>query len=148
MFATVANMNFLYELKEFEGLFSSVLTVIDASLGNFQFNIFSQVKDEGMQLFGQIMTMIIVISFNMLLLNLIIAILANTYNMFDLRATGLYLSKILNTRGELIYDENYGSFLASLPPINVIQIPFLPVVLGLRRGHPLLIKINNWVMVT
>jgi hypothetical protein len=64
--------------------------------------------------------MLIVIVFNMLLLNLIVAILANTYNMFDLRATGLYLSKILNTRGELLYEDNYGAFLAALPPINVI----------------------------
>jgi len=148
MFATVGNMNFLYELKEFDGLFASVLTVIDASLGNFQFNIFDEVRDEGMQLFGQIMIMIIVISFNMLLLNLIIAILANTYNMFDLRATGLYLSKILNTRGELIYDENYGSFLAAIPPINIIQLPFIPIALSLRKGHPLLLKVNNWVMMT
>jgi len=35
MFATVGNMNFMYKLKEFDGLFASVLTVIDASLGNF-----------------------------------------------------------------------------------------------------------------
>ena len=148
MFATIGNMNFIYELKEYEGLFASVLTVIDASPGNFQFNIFEGVQDEGMQLFGQILTMIIVITFNMLLFNLIIAILANTYDMFDLRATGLYLSKILHTRGELIYDENYGSFLAALPPINVIQVPFIPVALSLRKGHPLLLKINNLVMVS
>ena len=64
--------------------------------------------------------MLVVIVFNMILLNLIIAILANTYNMFDLRSTGLYLSKILNTRGELLYDENYGAFLAALPPTNMI----------------------------
>lgn len=66
------------------------------------------------------MIVMIVISFNLLLLNLIIAILANTYNLFDLRSNGLYLSKILNTRGELLYDENYGGFLASVPPLNVI----------------------------
>jgi len=56
----------------------------------------------------------------MLLLNLIIAILANTYNLFDLRSTGLYLSEILNKRDELLYDESYGSFLAAIPPINSI----------------------------
>jgi len=56
----------------------------------------------------------------MLLLNLIIAILANTYNQFDLRSNGLYLSKILNTRGELLYDDNYGCFFAGVPPINIV----------------------------
>ena len=62
----------------------------------------------------------IVITFNMLLLNLIVAILANTYNIYDLRSSGLYLSKILNTRGELLYEDNYVAFLAGIPPFNMI----------------------------
>ena len=101
-------------------MFESFLTITDASLGNFNFDIFETVNDEGMRLFGQFLILICVICFNLLLLNLIVAILANTYNLFDLRSTGLYLSKILNTRGELLYEENYGGFLAATPPINVI----------------------------
>jgi len=62
----------------------------------------------------------IVIVFNITLLNLIIAILANTYQMFDDRSNGLFLSKILSTRDELTYDESYGCFLAAPPPINAI----------------------------
>jgi hypothetical protein len=83
--------------------------------------------------------MFVVVTFNMLLLNLIIAILANTYSMFDLRAIGLYLSKILNTRGELLFDENYGGFLAALPPFNIIVIPAIPPALAIRNGHPVLV---------
>ena len=94
------------------------------------------------------MIVFIVISFNLLLLNLIIAILANTYNLFDLRSTGLYLSKILNTRGELLYEENYGAYLAAVPPLNVIQVPFIPIALIMRKGHPTLKKINYFVMQT
>ena len=120
MFALVANLNFIYTVPAFEGLFESSLTVIDASLGNFDFKIFETVHDGGMALFGEFLVCMIVISFNMLLLNLMIAILANTYNMFDLRSNGLYLSKILNTRGELLYDDSYGAFLAGIPPINVV----------------------------
>ena len=88
--------------------------------------------------------MLCVICFNLLLLNLIVAILANTYNLFDLRATGLYLSKILNTRGELLYEENYGGFLAATPPINALQLPFIIPAVVLRKGTPMLIKINNF----
>ena len=54
-----------------------------------------------MELFGEFLLLSIVLSFNMLLLNFIVAILANTYNIYDLRSSGLYLSKILNTRAEL-----------------------------------------------
>jgi hypothetical protein len=79
-------------------------------------------------------------------LNLIIAILANTYNIFDTRSNGLFLSKILASRDELIYDENYGSFLCAMPPLNAIQIPFVPAALWIRKGVPILEKINSFVM--
>lgn len=79
-------------------------------------------------------------------MNLIISILANTYNIFDMRSNGLYLSKILSTRDDLAYDECYGAFLSSMPPINAIQIPFLPASIALPYGHPLLVQMNNFVM--
>jgi hypothetical protein len=63
---------------------------------------------------------------------MLIAVLANTYAEFDSKSNGLYLSMILMQRDELIYDESYGAFLAAIPPINIIQIPVLPLALVLR----------------
>ena len=40
MFAIVGNINFLYDLEKFEGFFDSILTVIDASVGNFDIAMF------------------------------------------------------------------------------------------------------------
>ena len=34
MFSTIANMNFLYHVPEYEGMFNSIMTIVDASLGN------------------------------------------------------------------------------------------------------------------
>jgi hypothetical protein len=48
MFSVIANMNFLYTLKEFEGIIESILTILDASLGNFNFEIFYTINDPGM----------------------------------------------------------------------------------------------------
>jgi len=90
--------------------------------------------------------MVMVVAFNILLINLIIAILANTYNIFDERSKGLYLSKILSTRDELGYDEFLGAFLTSIPPINAIQIPFIPICVFLRYGDPMLAKVNETLM--
>jgi hypothetical protein len=104
------------------------------------------VQDSGMRLFGQLFIIVNVIVFNILLLNLIIAILANTYNLFDLRSSGLFLSEILNKRDELLYDESYGAFLAAIPPINAIQFPMIPAAVLLRKGHPMLIMINDYIM--
>jgi len=41
MFAIVGNVNFLQDLVEYRTFFDSILTVIDASLGNYSFEIFS-----------------------------------------------------------------------------------------------------------
>ena len=55
--------------------------------------------------------MITVIIFTILILNLIIAILSNTYNINDPFSRALYLSKILASRDLLMYDMHYGSYL-------------------------------------
>jgi len=78
-----------------------VLTIIDTSIGNYDFTWFDSVNDPTMQVVGKLLLVIVVIVFNLTLLNLIIAILANTYNMFDTSSAGLYLSKIVSTRDEL-----------------------------------------------
>ena len=138
-FALIGNINFMYELKDFENIFTSSLTVINASIGNFDFEIFEEVNDPTMKLFGQIFMLVVIICFNLILLNLIIAILGNTYNMYDQKSNGLYLTEILSKRDELIYDENYGAFLTSIPPINSIVLPFLPFGLFLRQDSDILL---------
>lgn len=137
MFAIVGNINFLFDLKEYQDFFSSILTVIDASLGNYTFVVFEEnVKRSDLQSIGLIFTICIVLCFNIIVLNLIIAILANTYAIFDNKSNGLYLSKILMSRDEMIYDDCYGSFLSAMPPFNFVQLPVLPIAASLRYKHP------------
>jgi len=76
------------------------------------------------------------------MMNFIIAILANTYNIFDNKSNGLYLSKILSSRDEMLYDESYGCFLTHFPPINLIQLPAIPFGMFLRQKHPFMIELN------
>ena len=132
MFGIVGNLNFIYDLPEFEGMFESLLTVIDASLGNYDITIFERVPNENMAFVGKIYMISVIVMFNILLMNLIIAILANTYSNFESGSTGLYLSKILSTRDEVEYDENYGAFLSAMPPINVLQLPFIVPAMSMR----------------
>ena len=40
MFTTIANLNFVYDLEQFEGILISFLTITDASVGNFDFTMF------------------------------------------------------------------------------------------------------------
>lgn len=127
MFAIIGNLNFLLELSEYKGIFESLITVLDASIGNYDFTLFDQIEgNDFLVILGNIFVICVVITFNILILNLIIAILANTYNIYDEKSSGLYLSKILNTRDDMSFDENYGALLLTMTPLNVIVLPYVP----------------------
>jgi hypothetical protein len=81
MFALVGNFNFIFDLHdEYGGLFESALTVLDTSVGNYDFALFNKITDnETLRVFGNVYVITIVITFNILILNLIIAMLSNTY---------------------------------------------------------------------
>ena len=78
MFAVIGNVNFVYSLLGFDGMFPSMLTVLEASIGNYSFKDFDEL-DDNFQTFGDMFYIGIVVTFNILILNLIIAILSNTY---------------------------------------------------------------------
>lgn len=144
MFAIIGNINFLFDLKEYHGLFESCLTVLDASIGNYDFNLYNSIEGkEFLQVFGDFYIIAIVVTFNILILNLIIAILSNTYNLFDTKSTGLYLSKILQARDDMQFDENYGALLLCMAPLNCIVLPFVPQALFMKPTP----RMNSFVMI-
>jgi hypothetical protein len=165
-FALVGNINFVSESNKFETFTEAILTVVDASLGNFNFSLKDAQKSEdnvaegtdvddksGVSITSSFQTNLYivwvilgVVIFNMILINLIIAILANTYNIFDQRSSGLYLSKILMSRDEMTFEDNFGAFLCALPPLNLVQLPFLPMALAMRDNDENLLKLNHYVM--
>jgi hypothetical protein len=126
MFAIIGGVNFVFEINDFQGLFKSCLHVLDTSIGNYDFKIYETIDSYWLTIFGQCYTIAVVVTFNILVLNLIIAILSNTYQMFDTKSSGLFLSKILQSRDEMRFDENYGSFLLTMTPLNCIVLPFVP----------------------
>jgi len=83
-----------------------------------------------------------VVIFPILIMNLIIAILSNTYNEQESQSNGLYLARILSIRDELSFDENYSSFLTAMSPINALIVPLVPFGV-LLNPSPIL---NNYTM--
>ena len=147
VFSIVGNINFRTDLpKQYEDYFTSLLTVIDYSIGNFDFKKFHTVKHEDKRVMGQAYTTVVVFMFEFMILNVIIAALANTYSIFDECSRGLYLSEILMTRDTLNYDDFCGAFLFKVPLISLVQLPFVPVALSLPYGSPQLRTLNNVVM--
>ena len=64
MFTLLGNINFLVYLEEYEGFLNSLITVIDASIGNYDFKTFESItEEEFFKYTGQIYMMVVVISF-------------------------------------------------------------------------------------
>lgn len=100
MFSILGNLNFV-NASSFGTLFDATMTMMDASMGNFDFGIWDEIEDPIQHNVGKVYLVIAVVLFAVLILNLIIAILSNTYNIFDPMSNGLFLSKILQTRDEM-----------------------------------------------
>lgn len=85
MFTLIGNINFVLYCEEFSGLFASLATILDAALGNFGFDPFDPLTEDHPRLknAGIIYIFAAVLIFTILILNLIIAILSNTYNLFQ-----------------------------------------------------------------
>ena len=66
---------------------------------------------------------------NILALNLLIAILTNTFQELSVRTNILFLSEILKLRTILEYDEDYGALVSTFPPWNVFVLPSIPFYL-------------------
>jgi len=144
MFAVVGLIMFIPELPQYATMFESAMAVLDASIGNFNFDEFRGINNNDFLVgFGSIYTIIIVVVFNILILNLLIAILANTYQMFNTKATGLYLSKILISRSEMMFDSSYGSFLLTLIPINFFMVPLVPFAMCCKPSE----KVNRILII-
>ena len=101
MFVCVGNLNFLFYCADLSTPFDSFITMVDGSMGNYDFGVFDEIDDPIIKDTGKAFLMLSIVIFTILILNLIIAILSNTYNIFDPKSNGLYLSKILATRDEL-----------------------------------------------
>ena len=101
MFVALGNLNFLFYVEDLSTPFKSFITMVDGSMGNYDFGIFEDIEDPIIVNAGKGFLMLSIVIFTILILNLIIAILSNTYNVFDPKSNGLYLSKILATRDEL-----------------------------------------------
>ena len=130
MFALIGLINFNTDLQQYRSLFEAFMTVLDISVGNYDFNDFLTLKLKAFTArLGTLYTMLILVVFQILMLNLIIAVLSNTYHRFNTKARGLYLSKILEERNSTFYDLHYGSFLIALVPMNFLMIPLIPFAL-------------------
>jgi len=52
MFTIIGNLNFVFVCQEYSTLFGSFITILDSSMGNYDFGIFDNIDDGGKRAFG------------------------------------------------------------------------------------------------
>ena len=69
----------------------------------------------------------------MLLLNLLIAILSNTYTEFQPKSQALYYLEMAKLNNTKRWDQNYGALISAVPYFDLFLLPFIPFYIFLRK---------------
>ena len=94
---------------------------------------------------GLIYTSVFLIINGVIILNLIIAILASTYEEYVQFKRGLYYDNIVAAIPRFTYDENYGSMTCALGPFSAIQFLLTPFYICLKKGSAALKTLNSFL---
>ena len=76
--------------------------------------------------YGQIFIIFIVIANSIIMLNFIIAILADTYSKYSSQSLGLYYDGIIQRIPVYEDDSRYGGLIIGSPPFNVAAVVLVP----------------------
>ncbi len=113
-FAMVASIYLPYSIVEHRALYRSLVTLFQTSIGVFDINLMNS------EMKAEIFTFIYVIVFNILLLNLLIAILTQVYTTISDEADTLYVNDIVVLQALYSPHEEYSSIIDAFPPLNFV----------------------------
>ena len=105
------------------------LYLFSASLGNFDFSLFTQDQTYIRKEYGWIYLILFLIITSIVLINFLIAILSNKYSEMQGKRKILYNKKILEIKQVQTDDKYYSCLISSFVPLNVLMIPFVPFII-------------------
>ena len=111
----------------FENLFESLRTYLNASLGDFDLEQYDEMEG-WKKYFGIGLHVMVLFSFMILLINLLIAIMSDTYALMAEVRTGLFWSSVINEMPKLKYSKLYSSlniFPFFFGWLSMLAMPFL-----------------------
>jgi hypothetical protein len=130
------------KLKEFSNLYNVGLLIFDFSMGNWDLMIFKPLGDKAWV--GESFTVVLLIINGIMLLNLIIAIMANTYEDLKKNSFGLYYDGVIEAMPVFKNDRRYGALIATVPPFNLLVVFFMPFFIGCQ-DEKLLEYVNDFL---
>jgi hypothetical protein len=124
VFAQVFTLLFKDTDNDFNSFFSSWVTLYQFSFGVTNFQGFSSMK-----IFGYILTMIYITITNLILLNLIIAIVNNLYSFFKEKADAENRSVLVISYERIKWHDEYGLLILLPAPFNLFTSFFIFILL-------------------
>lgn len=95
-----------------------------------------------MQAFGTFFLLVVVIFNLVVILNLVIAIMASTYNGYKSYTNGLYLQSLVQKLALYRPDKRYDALMCAYPPFNLLLLVLSPIVLLFDKESPVLVAYN------
>lgn len=105
MFAIIGHINFGITLEEFKTIWVSLMNVLKISIGVYEFGMYQEYVDQGISVPSSKIVMLDVYIFviasicKILILNQAIAFISSAYTSYTQNAHGIYLAKIIKSRG-------------------------------------------------
>lgn len=125
VFACIGNILFI-EVKGYENFWYVMIIFFQQSLGVFNFSDFSQMTLIN-PYFAQVFQLFQIVLNMILFVNLVIAILSETYIRLSEQKLGLFYDGVIEVIHAYKYKKYYGALIAAGPPFNLLVFPFLPL---------------------
>lgn len=133
------------ELKEFDGFANVLILFFGSALGEWNLAFYDSLSLGS--LFGRTFHMVFILINMVLFVNLVIAILSDTFARLSTQRLGLYYDGVIEVIPAYKYKKFYGALIAACPPFNLLVLPFLPFFMytkhkkNVRRLNNALVKL-------
>lgn len=119
------------------------MVIFEAGMGAWALKIYNDVRLGST--FGQLYHIIVVMINMVLMLNLVIAILSETYARLASQKLGLYYDGIIASIPAYKFDKRYGIFIMLPAPFSLILLPLMPVFACIKDKKKL-VKLNKFLV--
>jgi hypothetical protein len=130
VFAQVFTILFRNTNTDFKGFFSSFITLFNSSFGIQDFTNFKIMK-----VFGYSLLMAYTTLSNIMLLNLVVAIINNLFHFFEKKADAENRAVLVLTYERIKWDEDYGLLILLPAPFNIISFVFSMILIFVKDKH-------------
>jgi hypothetical protein len=122
-------------LTEYNNIVTTLIMFFQSSMGEWTYEIYDPLGDQ-MKYFGIMFHIVVVIANMILMLNLIIAIMSDTYAQLSDVKLGLYSQGIIEAIPVYKNDKRFGGLIVATPPLNLFTVLVSPLYFCWYKNKP------------